>query len=925
MKKGDASTMNYLIPTKIMVPPLREGIIKRKTITDKLNNGLVRGSRLFIVTSLAGSGKTTLISHWIKELDLSASWVSLDEGDNNFYRFWEYILASLHSINKKSSIIQPFFQLFEEFNWENMINAIIRDISAINQPMILVLDDYHIIKNKEIHASLEYFLEYMPINLYLVIISREKPPISISRLRANFSITDISFSELRFSKDEIYNLLNNYLNINFKMEEVDGLEKKTEGWIAGIQMAVLTLEALASEERCHFITEFAGEDRLVFDYMAEVVLNKQSQRIQDFFVKTSIMERLNASLCNEVLEISDSQAILEELENSGLFLFALDNRREWFRYHNLLSDFLRRKLANRFSREEIAKLYSAIINWFEGQGIVNESISYAMVSGQYDRASEIIEGNLWSTYYRSETQLVYRWLKELPAIYVESSPLLSAAYANCLLIANTDTIKHSESRILIEYWLINAEQNIERNNSYISTTRESKLIVHYIRKLRIYYELFLESDIDNVINMAKDALRKLPKNELMFRCAILYALGRAYFLSGNINSAINAFESVRHIGKESGDLLNVSAAIEHIADIMYRSGYIIKAADICREGIAYINGLSEGHMVPFSGTIYIVYGKILFELGRIREAEENIKKGIELLNYTDAGLHQQRGFILLAYIYQAYGDRDKVAHTIDEAVCYWIQGNDEVAAHRARLILLTVDSDISLLKDVEQWLKEQKLDFSDRSESPKQDVIHYTAIRVFIDMYRLKLIKPVYEWSHLADYLDRQQEAASSSGYLIWEIEALLLKSRLMYAQGIIDISMQDLEKALSMGEKKGFLWVFINEGQQIIPLLSTALKRRIMPRFIKLLMETFSGLLKVDYESMINYRKGGIIKEPLSKRELEIIKLIAQGSTNKQIAIQLEITIYTVKTHIYHIYDKFNVRNRTQAIAIARELELIT
>lgn len=916
--------MNYIIPTKIMVPPLREGIIQRKQINDKLNNGLERASRLFIITSLAGSGKTTLISQWIKELDLPASWLSLDEGDNNFYRFWEYLFASLQSVNEKSDIIQPVFQSFEELNRENIINAIIRDISVSKQPMMLVLDDYHIIKNKEIHTSLEYFLEYMPINLYLVIISREKPPISISRLRANFSITDISFSELRFSKDEIYSLLNNYLNINFKMEEVDGLEKKTEGWIAGIQMAVLTLEALDSEERCHFITEFAGEDRLVFDYMAEVVLNKQSHRLQDFFLKTSIMERLNASLCNEVLEIKDSQAILEELDNSGLFLFPLDNKRKWYRYHNLLSDFLRRKLDNRYSREEVAKLYSAIINWFEGQGIVNEAISYAMVSGQYDRASEIIERNLWSTYYRSETQLVYRWLKELPVIYVESSPLLAAAYANCLLLANTDTIKQSESRILIEYWLMIAERNIEKNNSYIYITRENELIVHYIRKLRIYYELFLESDIDNVINMAKDALRKLPENELMFRCAILYALGRAYFLSGNINSAINAFESARHIGKESGDLLNVSAAIEHIAEIMYRGGYIIKATDICREGIAYISGLSKGHMIPFSGTIYIIYGKILFETGRIREAEESIKKGIELLNYTDAGIHQQRGYILLAYIYQAYGSKDRAAQTINEAICYWIQGNDEVAAHRVRLSLLAVDSDISLLKDVEQWLKEQKLDFRDRKEPIKPDVIHYTAIRAFIDMYRLKLIKPVYEWSYLADYLDRQKAAASSSGYLLWEIEVYLLKSKLMYAQGIMDMSMQDLEKALKMGEKSGFLGVFINEGQQIIPLLSTALKRRIMPGFIRRLMETLSGLIKVDNESMINYRKGGIIKESLSKRELEIIKLIAEGYTNKQIAIQLEITIYTVKTHVYHIFDKFNVNNRTQAIAIARELGLL-
>ncbi len=918
--------MDHLIPTKTLTPLISERIIIREPVMEKLNSGLKKGCSLFLVTSLAGSGKTTLVSQWVKESKLLAAWVSLDTGDNDFSRFWEYIIASLQMIDTNiGRIVMPALQSIEKLLKQTVVNAVIRDVSACGRSIILVLDDYHVIRNSDIHASLEYLLEHLPINLRLVIISRERPPLSLSRLRASFGVTDVSFSELRFTKSEINCLLNNYLCIYLEKDDVRRLEERTEGWIAGIQMAALTLETLDLGKRHDFICRFTGEDSFIFDYMAEVVLQKQSRKLREFFLKTSIVECFCASLCDEILGIKGSQALLQKLENSNLFLFSIDHRREWFRYHNLFSDFLKRQLMLSVSQEEISKLYSAVIRWYERNDMIHEAVSYAMMSEQYDCASELIERNLWSTYYRSETQLVFRWLKELPVNYVESSPLLSAAYANCLLLANREMIKQSEIRALIEYWLGNAEKNQDKYGSDISKSRECGLLTHYIRKLRIFYELFLESDLEGVAKMAVSALERLPENELMFRCAMMYALGRAYFLTGDTKAAVKAFESVRQIGSESGDLLNVSAAIDHLADIMYRSGYLMKATDICREGIAYIAGLSDGYTVPFSGTIYIVLGKILFESGKLAEAEDSIKKGIELLNYTNAGQHQQWGYILLAYIYQAYRRTSLAFQAVNEAICFWIQGNDEVAAHRVRLCLLAADSDIVLIKDAEQWLKEQNLNFTDDRKPLQPDVIHYTAIRVLIDMYRMKLVKPAYPWSTLMSYLERQQPCAAASGYITWEIEVLLLKTKIMYVQGDTDRSMQFFQRALELGEKSGYLGVFINEGQQILPLLCTAMKQRIKPRFIQLLMESFSDLLQVEYESLINYRKEGILHEPLSKRELEILRLIAIGHTNREISERLQITIHTVKTHIYHIFEKFCVRNRTQAIATARELELIT
>ena len=917
--------MNHLIPSKISAPLLREGIIERKPLVEKLNNGLIRGNRIFLVTSLAGSGKTTLVSQWINEAQLPIAWVSLDAGDNNLQGFWEYIIYAFRSVSDDIGFgLRSVLHSLDEPWQDNIINMLIRDISDFKQQVILVLDDYHEIINSEVHTSLDYFLNHIPNNLHLVIISREKPPLCLSRLRANLNITDISYSELRFSQNEIYNLLKDYLDISLDISDVKRLEELTEGWIAGIQMATLSLESLDSLDKHRFVTEFVGDDRYVFDYMAEVVLGKQSQGIKDFLIKTSIMDRLCASLCNELLKAKDSQSILERLERSNLFLFSVDNKREWFRYHNLFSDFLRRQLMQESSEQEVQELYFQIISWCEKNDLVHEAIAYAMKSKLYDRASELIEHNLWNTFYRSETQLVFGWLKELPATYVESSPLLSAAYANCLLLANREMIKKNETRVLIEYWLKNAEANIDKFDLNRSMHREYILLPHYIRKLRIYYALFSRSDLDELIRMTLFALEELPENELMFRCAMMYALGRAYFLSGDMKAAIDAFENVRQIGKESGDWLNVSAAIEHMADIMYRRGCLIKAADICNEGIAYIRGLSRGHMVPFSGTIYYELGKIQFETGKLDKAEESIRKSIELLSYTSAGQHQQWGYILLAYIYQAYLDTSKAMQMINEAVCYWIQGGDEVSAHRARLCLMAADSDITLMKDAEQWLKEQSLDFIKVNKTLKPDIIHYTAIRVLIDMYRLKLIPPVYDWNTLMNYLNHQQLDARSCDCITWEIEVLVLKTKLMYVQGDIDKSMIFFHEALEIGERSGCVGVFINEGQQILPQLSVAIKRKIKPRFIQHVMESLSELWGVHYESLINYRKEGILKEPLSIRELEILRLIALGYSNREISEELVITVYTVKSHVYHIFEKFNVNNRTQAIVIGRELELI-
>ncbi|MBH1939649.1 tetratricopeptide repeat protein [Mobilitalea sibirica] len=917
--------MNHLIPTKTLIPPLREGIVKRNCILDKLHKGLGRGNRLTLVTAFAGSGKTTLISQWIKEMNIPTGWVSLDCGDNHLYRFWEYIIVSLQTIDSRIGLnIQPALQSFENLSPETVINAIIRDLSEVERPMILVVDDYHVINNKDIHTSMNYFLSHMPFHLHLVIISREKAPLSLSRLRANLSITDILYEDLRFTKGETCCLMNTYLNIHLEKEDVKRLEEHTEGWVAGLQMAALSLEALTSSERHDFIMDFIGDDRYVFDYMAEIVLKRQAPNIQEFYLKTSILDRLSASLCNEVVGIKSSQTILEQLESSNLFLFSVDNRREWYRYHNLFTEFLRRFLKMQMSQEEIHTLYKKAMDWNEKNGFFQEAIHYAFVSEDYEYASKLIERNIWSTYYRSETQLVYGWLKALPMSYLKSSPILSAAYANCLLLTNKETISLPETRKLIEFWLQSAEAKADKIGINGYKQREKDLLIHYIRKLRIYYALFLESDPNDVIKMALSALEKLPENELMFRCAITYGLGRAYYLAGDTQAAIRTFESVRQIGKESGDLFNISAAIESLADIMYNKGSLLKASDICIEGITYLTELSGGRIVPYSGTIYITWGKIRMEMGDLEEAIEAIKKGIELLNLTSAKMQQQLGLIHLAYIYQALGKTKQAFRVLNEAICIKTQESDEVTAHKTRICLLSADYNMTLINEAEQWLKEQRLIFKDNRKSFRPNMIHDTAIRVMIDKYRLKLIRPEYDWSILLSYLDRQQIYASDAGWVQWEIEILLLKTRLFYVQGNNDKALQCLKTALVIGEKTGCHGVFIKEGQQMVQWLRNALKHKVVPQFVQQLMENFSCLLQIDYEKLINQSLKGVLQEPLSKRELEVLKLVASGYTNHEISKKLVISISTVKTHVYHIFEKFGVKNRTQAIAMARDLELI-
>ncbi len=910
-----------LLQTKLYIPPVRSELVPRPRLIERLNAGFHR--KLTLVSAPAGFGKTTLLSEWVRQSRRAVAWLSLDPGDDDANRFWRYVVAALQTIEATiGETARAALESPQQPPLDTLVTALINDVIALPAPLILVLDDYHLIRSDAIHTSVNFLLDHAPSQMHLVIATREDPPLGLSRRRGRVEMAEIRTTELRFTAQEIGRFLNTAASLNLPADDIAALQDRTEGWIVGLQMAAISLQEQDPSERHDFVSTFAGDDRYVVDYLMEEVFQRQAPHIQTFLLQTSILERLCGPLCDAITGAKDSQAILEYLEQANLFSIPLDNRRHWYRYHRLFADLLRKRLGQFTSAQDVEPLYLRASQWCESEELAAEAIAYSLALADPGYAVDLIEHHVLELFYRSEIVLVHNWLNALPKELIRTRPLLCAVYGNCIILAtfSPDALESAER------WLRDAEKALAAQARDRHTPGEHDAAAGFIATFRAYLARFRGDDPQAVVALSLQALEHFPKDDLRFRSALAFNLGMAYQELGDDEATTRAFDRAMRIGKASGDLFNVLAAARYQANAMRQRGRLHEATAICRETLQSVGGPAgrRAESAPYAGAVYIAWGRVLLEWNDLDEAKRVLTRGLQLAELTAAADFQVPGCVALAQLERAWGNVGRALDLLDQAEQAWPAAKDHIAAHRVCIWLAEAKNDPHYLTAAIRWAQEHQAEFTDeRWYDPKQLAL----ARLLIVQRQMQRPgqTPLSSWESLLQFLDRQFAAAQGNGFVGWMIEVSTLQAMAMQASDNVTQANVFLDRALVLGKAEGYVHTFVEKGTQMARLLYQAAQRGIAPEYANRLLTAFeTEKVEAGIKSPPPVSHPPPLIEALSKRELEVLRLIAEGLSNKEIAQKLFLSPNTVRIHASNIYGKLGVHKRTQAVMRAQDLGIL-
>ncbi len=918
-----------LLKTKLYIPPIRPEYVPRPHLVEQLNRGLYR--KLTLISAPAGFGKTTLLSEWVRCLKRPVAWLSFDSSDSDVSCFWRYVVAALQTV---SSDIGEAAQATldglqsQQLLSDALVTELVNDITALSISFVLVLDDYHTIGDLAVHESVAFLLEHQPPQMHLVVSTREDPPLPLSRLRARGQMTELRASDLRFSQAETTAFLNHSMRLGLTLEEIAVLETRTEGWVTGLQLAALSLQEQVG--RSEFIRAFAGDDRHVMDYLVDEILSQQPEPIQRFLLHTSILEQLCGPLCDAVTQRGDSQAVLNHLERANLFVIPLDNRRYWYRYHNLFAELLRQRLCQASSltepamREDVESLHLRASRWYEDEGFFAEAVSHALATSASEDAADLVERYVTAVWDRGETTLVHNWLEALPEEAIRSRLSLCIRRAWSAVVSSLGPAGSSVE--LAEQHLRDAERAWEARSSDVGEAAMPGALRGDLAAMRAFLSLKRGDDPLEVVRRARQALDRTPVDALHPRTALYLALGRAYRAFGDERAALEAFADARRIGERGGSLYAALSAVWEQVSIAYRHGWFRQAAAICQDVLhSMVNRFERtGRPLPAAGPIYILLGAILAEWNHLEEAEPILSRGLEWTKWKRAvNLDLQRiGYESLARL--KYHQRDTAAalEIAKQVERLGPEGHALAAALRARTWLAEAEHDPDCLVTTARWAEECRIELDPEGQASVEQL---TLARLLIAQRRA-LGQP--DLGPLLALLDRWVQTAEEKAYVRWTVEAWVLKAMALQAQGDTAQALSALERSLALAEPEGFLLLFVDEGPPMAHLLyrvadrGTALQRP----YVAKILSAFDASQRE--RAQVSPRPASFAHpfiEPLTEREIEVLHLIAEGLSNREIALRLVISPSTVKRHTSKIYGKLDVHSRTQAVARAQTLGILS
>jgi LuxR family maltose regulon positive regulatory protein len=876
-----------LLATKFFIPQPGSDWIKREALIERLNHA--RPGQMVLLSAPPGYGKTSLLSTWASQSEIPIAWVSLDQGDHDPCRFLAYLSTAVQARLVSAQESPPAScQLPSIAAMEHVLTVLINDIVATGAPLAIILDDYHLVNNPAVDQILVFLLDHLPPQLSIIISTRSDPNLPLARLRAKHKLMEIRFDALRFSLAETQAFVNQALSFSLSEEQILALHRKTEGWIAALRLAALSLQGV--DDITGFIDSFSGSSRQIAEYLIDEVFDKQTLDLQSFLIQTSILDSLSAPLCDAVTQREDSQEILDDLADHNLFLSALDQERAWFRYHGLFADLLRTRLEK--EHVDALSLHQRASTWFSSQGLFDQAISHALAASNPEGAAALLDRHASDLWSQGEFTTLIKWVEELPDEVLEGRLRLAVYHAVALVM--TGDVQAGKTRL----------EQLEDHLSEIDSTDALGFLYAGTTYLAYY-----RRDVPKMIQYANQALASLPADNHLWRGGVSVVLGNAYTHKGEIEAAHQAFKSALHSGQiEENGFLALTASL-HYAITNMTQGNLHQAVEICRQQLAK----EAMRQMPATGTLMAVWGDVLRERNQLEAAEVRIRQGHGLCQQSRGVAMQGWSDLAMIKLHISRGDDEALNDAIKELenLVYqsetpaWLRVALTTQKIRARLNRQNLTSAIRLLDQCSL----------NRVEAPSFLQLDLFIAAARVDLARYTLRDDQTALISAIDLLQRLQRRTEQKGWFQQYLQVLILLALAYHHQREDESAMVTLGRALELAETQGYVSMFLDEGEPMLELLGQAQNRKDISRYAAKLC-TEAGTETLSDEA---------VTSPLSEREQEILILIAQGLSNAEIAQRLYITTGTVKVHASNIYSKLGVKGRIEAVNWARELGLIS
>jgi len=896
-----------LVTTKLRAPRTRPKLVARPRLREILSAG--EGRPLTLVSAPAGFGKTTLLSEWSEDLaedGRSVAWLSLDGSDNDPARFLAYLVGALREVEE--GIGEDALAALDAPQPPpegTVVEVLVNDLAGAEHEVTLILEDYHVIDSRPVHDAVAFLLDRLPENVRLVIAGRTDPPLPLPRLRARDLVTELRTADLRFTPEEAAAFLNDVMGLALSEGDIEALGEITEGWVAALQLAAISMRD--REDVSAFVEAFSGSNRHVLDFLAEEVLERQTDEVRDFLLRTSVLERMSAPLCDALTGRPDGQEMLERLDRGNLFVVALDDERRWYRYHHLFADFLRGRL-NAEKPGLAGELHLRASRWHEDNGLLVEAISHALLGSgadpDYEQAARLIERGVKGAWSRGEGPTVLRWAEALPDEAKRRRPRLILEHAQALaLVGRPD----------------DSEPFLDEGERVAGEVAEEqgRFLLGYAASVRSY-NARMRGDAPRSIEFARRALSLLPDDELYLRNFAAVCLGDALRVTGDLEAASEALAEAARYGRDVGHVYGTITALAWQARLQTVRGRLRETEETLRQALSYL-AEHRAETSPAANVVYVWMGTLLHERDDLDGAERELKRGMELAERSREVSSLVWGYFVLTKVKLARGEVEEAARAAEEASKLARASKAELEsalATNCTIRVLLARGDLAaaeaaflergvIVEDLSGWGSELSTRIVDR----------LTSVRLLRARGRHD------EALRLLEGLQRVAEEGGRRGNLL---EILTLKALALWAKNAKELAVRTLARALSLAEEEGYVRTFADEETAAGDLLSATLEvrrggqagapdRASAAYLARLQAALARGRTGADV--------GGRSPDAPSEREMEVLALVAAGASNAEIAGKLFVSTSTVKTHVNNLYRKLNARSRVQAVARAREL----
>ncbi len=930
--------MTPILAAKLYIPPLRKNAVSRLRLIERLNEGLGQGQgfgrKLSLISAPAGFGKTTLVSEWAAGCSRRVAWLWLEERDSDTARFLTYLVAAMRTVapDLGGGVLRVLHaEQPRPAEIEAILTALLNEITSIPDDIVLVLDDYHAVDATAIDAALTFFIEHLPPNMHLVVTTREDPQLPLARLRARGQLTELRAADLRFTPAEAAEFLEQVMGLTLAAEDIAALEDRTEGWIAGLQLAALSMQG--HEDLPGFVRAFAGDHRYIVDYLVAEVLQRQPRPVRSFLLQTAILDRLNGPLCDAVTGLAGSDARLEALERGNFFVVPLDDRRQWYRYHHLFADVLSAHLLAEHP-DQVPTLHRRASEWYERNSSLEDAIHHALAAEDFERAADLVERAVPTMRRSRREATMLGWLQALPDEVLHYRPVLSVHYAGALL-AN-GRLEGVEARLRdAERWLEAMADMGERPEApsagaSLAETRpeqRQRMVVvdaEGLRRLPGWVAIYragsavAQGDVANTMRNARRALDLVPEEDNLGRGAAAGLLGLAHWTSGDLEAAHRAYADCMARVQQAGHISDAIGCAIALADIRIAQGRLREAMSTYERGLLLATERGEPALRG-AADMHVGMSELHREHGELDATTQHLHRSKELGRHAGLPQNPYRWCVAMARIRQSQGDPDSALDLLDEAerVCVsdlfpyvrpvaasktrvWIsQGRFSEAVDWAHDQGLTAEDDLSYLREFE----------------------HITLARLLLARYQSnRSDRSIVEAMAFLERLLQAAEAGNRTGSVI---EILVLQALAHHLRGDIPAALAPLECALTLAEPEGYVRTFVDEGLPMRALLREAAQHGIAPDYV---LQLLSALPTAEDRTPVKRAliEPAALIEPLSERELQVLRLLGGDLNGPEMAGGLMVSLNTLRSHTKNIYAKLGVNDRRAAVRRAGELALL-